>query len=353
MKRQKTEVVVVGNQVAGATILYQLAQLGVPVVALDRADGIATTNGNQRWLHGGGLTKRPSLVRAVRQAYQDMPSIMRQHIHKVGAHFLAFNPEVLDERRNFWRMHRIVFTDLDVSEITGSSALDKPLCADGVLTQDAVIDFPAMVSDLRKESARLGARIIAPATVQHLVREGNRITGVIYESNGEATLLQSRHVITATGAWTPNLLASIGVTLPMQNYKCPVVTLEGELVERITCWMDGDVTLVPFRGTTLVADTTRVPVEDGFDRHPDPAQCAALYERVFDYFPDARRAAVQIRSQHACIKTESTEHGERNQEFTIFDTMHHGLGGLTVTLPGKATLAFVLADVVIQRVLKP
>lgn len=58
-------------------------------------------------------------------------------------------------------------------------------------------------------------------------------------------------------------------------------------MERITAWLDGNgLTLVPYKGRTLVADRRRDPVEGGDDRMIVPKAVEELNENLARCFPD-------------------------------------------------------------------
>jgi len=344
MQHEYSEAVVLGLGAAGAAITEELARLGVPVTALDRMDGVASSLTNQKWKHSGLLYERGEQAVKIWHAYTQSHPLEQRHLLKTGAHFLCRKEETLCEREARWRDWPIPYARLGQEFPVPSSALGKPICTGGFAAFDGILDFPALIADLCAHAARRGARIVGGATVKRLLRDADAVTGVVYEKDGMQTRLDCRYCVVALGAWAPEALRTVGVSLPVSNWKSHVLTVEGELVERITAWLDEPkVTLVPYQGHTLIADTRRTPAAHGFDRAPIAGAADAILDDLALAFPSLRPSALKPMRVHACIKTEFNGAGARNQEAAVFAEAHHGVRGLSVVFPGKASLMFALA----------
>jgi hypothetical protein len=162
------------------------------------------------------------------------------------------------------------------------------------------------------------------------------------------------------------ILEESGISLKplLIRKKCVVITFEGELVPGITvCYdithfdpnrkqlVEADVSLVPYRGTTLAAGTgwSRLgPDVEPRGIEPTAEELEELYMELYQAFPLLWRLRSKAKP-HACIKTElDTGTGPPNVLPQLFDQNHHGVEGLVVTLPGKASLMFDLADRVLD-----
>jgi glycine/D-amino acid oxidase-like deaminating enzyme len=270
-------------------IAYELARCGAQVTALDRTDGRASTLNNQKWKHSGLLYQQRDLAGKMWDAYVDMHPIERRHLLVKGADFLAHQEPTLVEREAMWDDWEIPFKRLAPKALSTNSAPEQRKYVGGFRTPDSVIDFPALLTDLRVHAERLGARIVTRATVKRLVRDGDAVTGVIYEQDGQEVLLRCDHCIVALGGWAPEVLRGIGVHVPVRRWKSHIITVEGELVERITVVLDSPiVTLVPYKGHTLIADTRRTPTEDGNDRIVVQEAVEALKADLAAFFPFLR-----------------------------------------------------------------
>jgi glycine/D-amino acid oxidase-like deaminating enzyme len=347
MRKEDGRIAVLGLVIAGATIARAFARQGHQVTALDRADGVASSRSNQQWEHSGSLYYDHRVLAArLWRAYRDQDPLLRRHLLVAGAHFLAHGEQTLVERDATWADWGIPYARLARDAVLAASVLGQPKVAGGFATPDAVVDYPRVLADLLTEARTAGARMLAGATVRRLVREGDAIAGVVYTlGRGAQILLCCDWCIVTMGAWAPALLREIGVSLPIRNTKSHILTLRGELVPRITVFLDQPrLTLVPYRGRTLVADTRRVAARDGDDRRPEPGAGEALLTDLPACFPRLTRRSLQVEHIHGCIKTEFACAGEaRDQDSCLFGPADHGIVNLTVAFPGKASLAFQLA----------
>jgi len=295
MQHEDTEVVVVGLS-TGAAIVPELARRGVKVTGLDRADGLASTLNNQRWKHGGLLYPRRELAQKLWDAYAHMHPLERRHLRNIGGHFLVRTQEDLDAYEALWRDWGIPFGRLAPNVLRPHRTVGNPVYAGGFLTFDSVIDFPALLPALHAHAMRLGARLLTGATVTRLVRNGETVTGVVYAKDGHEMLLHCKHCIVAMGGWAPEMLRAIGVQLPVQRWKSNILTVDTEIVPRITVWLDAaGVTLVPYAGRTLIADKRCYPATDGNDRTLVPEAVEGLIADLADCFPRLRQRRLAVR----------------------------------------------------------
>jgi glycerol-3-phosphate dehydrogenase len=295
MQHEDTAVVVVGLS-TGAAIVPELARRRVKVIGLDRADGLASTLNNQKWKHGGLLYTWRELAQKLWDAYVHMHPLERRHLRNIGGHFLVRTQEELDAYEALWRDWGIPFGRLAPNVLRPHGTVGSPAYAGGFLTFDSVIDFPALLPALHAQATRLGARLLTSATVTRLVRDGETVTGVVYAKDGHETLLHCKHCIVAIGGWAPEMLRAIGVQIPVQRWKSHILTVDTELVPRITVWLDAaGVTLVPYAGQTLIADKRRYPAADGNDRTLVPDAVEGLIADLADCFPRLRQRRLAIR----------------------------------------------------------
>jgi hypothetical protein len=155
------------------------------------------------------------------------------------------------------------------------------------------------------------------------------------------------------GAWSLPVLEEIGVQLPVRISKCNVILVEGELVDRITVWIRHEVTVVPYRGQTLICDARSFPATSPNDLDPYQPHLELLLADLAQCFPDWPPI---YRAVRGCIKTsELLSNGMPNPRSTIYtelepDTYRHGVKGLTVVFPGKASFMWTVAEKVVASV---
>lgn len=137
------------------------------------------------------------------------------------------------------------------------------------------------------------------------------------------------------------------MTLPLTLWKCVVLSYPLELVPCLTVVLDvrsglaTDTALVPFKGRTLVAESACEEVTEITDLSIDSLRVKQLRSELAKCFP---RIASMTPSAHVCFKLEHRSFALAPDVGShIYHADELGVGGLTVVLPGKASLAFELA----------
>jgi glycine/D-amino acid oxidase-like deaminating enzyme len=351
MRYEKTDIVVLGLSIAGAAVAARLAREGLQVTGLDCGKVTTSTLSNQKWKHSGLYYHLlPDLARQVWEAFVGMHPLERRHLLRRGANFIAHDEAALREREAAWHDLRIPFHRLATPAMRGCGALGQPRSVGGFRTPDSVIDFASLLPDLQTQAQRLGARIVPGATVSRLLRDGDAVTGVEYEESGRLVRLRCRRCVVALGGWATDLLRGIDLSLPVRHWKSHILVAEGELVRRITAWLDPPrLTLVPYKGYTLLANERRDPAHHGDDRALITGVVQSLEADFADCFPSLRRDALKITQVRACIKTESAENcGVPGM--AVFDEAYHQIRGLWVVFPGKASLSPLLAEEIVRQI---
>jgi hypothetical protein len=119
----------------------------------------------------------------------------------------------------------------------------------------------------------------------------------------------------------------------------------------------GDVTLVPFDGKTLAAGTDFKVVYDLGHRRLEnlrrgPSEVKALRAELSQCFTRVRRLKDSDYTPRTCFKIEHFHPGHPDVDVKVYthdgggNGSGHGVSGLIVALPGKASLIFDLARAV-------
>jgi glycine/D-amino acid oxidase-like deaminating enzyme len=257
-------VVIVGGGPGGTGAAYALNKRGVRTTILDAGYRAAAFWRNQKWLHEGLLYLLLNWLLALKLLH-GQPAFLQlagRHVLRRGGHFLSASAHTLQTLETMAHAHHFPVQRLAPQDMASSSPLGAPACVGGFLTGDAVIDFPSALEDVQRQLRH--ARVVRPAEVLRLLTNDHSITGVQYRDKGEVVTMSCDSCILTAGAWSLDLLReSLGVTLPaVKRWQSPVVVFKGELVEKITVSMDNGLTLVPYKGATLVANTRRASVEN-------------------------------------------------------------------------------------------
>jgi len=379
------DVVVVGGA-AGAAIAHKLAEQGRRVTLLFRDDIPGATDTNQKWLHSGLLYPNYELATKAWRNREDDWKIKKRYLKGPPcACILALNRQTVTDRTKMWEEWQEEGHDVPTAEPLTSADKEYLHKAEinfigGWTTKDCVIDFPSMVRDLRldlegnlpdnnhlPELSEKRHRIVRGARVLKLRKENNRIIGVDFECKGKEETLSCELCVLATGAWSYELLRDIGVHLPLIRKKCLILVVKREMLplDQIVVCLDvkkedgtfGDVTLVPFDGKTLAAGTDFKVVYDlGHRRLEDlrwgPSEVEALRAELSQCFTGVRRLKESDYIPRTCFKMEHFHPDHPDVDLKVYTRdggdkgSGHGVSGLIVALPGKASLSFDLARAV-------
>jgi glycine/D-amino acid oxidase-like deaminating enzyme len=259
--------------------------------------------------------------------------------------FLAIHPETIASRVARFgdrdvQASGFEWREMDPYEWVSIGLVGRTNANAGIRAKDSVIDFPALLRDLIQtlpSRQRLLDRRVISVITDTPTGSKRRVTGVLCStSSGEKRFPCDRCVL-AAGAWTPLILEESGISLKplLIRKKCVVITFEGELVPGITvCYdithfdpnrkqlVEADVSLVPYRGTTLAAGTgwSRLgPDVEPRGIEPTAEEIEELYMELYQAFPLLWRLRSKAKP-HACIKTElDTGTGPPNVLPQLFD----------------------------------
>lgn len=352
IRREHSTGLVLGANAAGIGSAYALAQRGEQLTVLDSGFLKASSLKNQKWLQSGANYREKAVALGLWHGFPEMVCMAEKFLLQRGAYFVAQDEEVLCERQHLWKEIGIPHEWVRQEEMPIHSTLGTPNCVSGLMAPDAVVNYPKLLDYMRTQLKDGGqTQIRMGATVKRLLRDGDRITGVLYEENGQQIHLTCDYCIAALGAWSPELLQDIGVTpniLPLKRWTSYIAEVSEELVERITVWVDDPgVTLVPFFGRTLIANTRRLEVHDITNAWATvEEEVDILQAQLAMAFPKLRRQALQVLEVRGCVKTEYSKDGARSQHFAIFGDDVHSVRGLVVAIPGKASSMLALGRAV-------
>ena len=221
----KARAVVIGGGVSGCSVAYHLAKLGwEDVVLLERK---RLTSGTT-W-HAAGLIGqlRPSqnLTRLAKYSaglYADLESEtgVATGLRQNGSISVALTDHRWEELR---RQATLAHTfDVEAQTVTPDEikALYPHLTTDDViggvfLPKDGQCD-PANIAMALAKGARMhGATILEGIKVTEILDNGERVTGLKWEAEGEQGAIDADIVINCGGMWGRDLAAQSGVTLPL------------------------------------------------------------------------------------------------------------------------------------------
>lgn len=332
--RRRLRVAVLGGGIAGASIVAELAAAGVVDVHLVPGTAAGSTAGNQRWLHSGLLYRTQTTARQMWGAHRAVRARWPGALYGPGsASFVVRDAGLRTRLRQRWSGWRLGGGGPRVVE-------DEA----GFRTPDRVIDYPRVTAGLINAAQAGGVTVWSKRSAASIDVDRPRSVVVTLD---DATTLDVDHCIVAAGAWSVGLLGPLGIDLPVVLRRCVVVRFGAEVVPALTVWLDArgssahsqDLSLTPFRGTTIGADPDGDVVDEPGRLDGLAARAAALAAEYAQLAPGVGKAGLE--SFHYCVKLEHRG-GDSRVAMGVLSANAGAAnwpGRLTLAFPGKATLA--------------
>ena len=301
------DVVVIGAGVVGAACAYHLAAKGVHVRLLERGH---VASGSSGACEGNVLAWDKELERELPLALRSAAlwATLAQELDddfeydRKGSVVVAETPEELvaaAERSRTLAGLGVAGEVLDADALRREEPHAAPDLPGGVLyPDDAQVEPRLATAALVRAALRLGAELSTGVTVERIVRGGDgRVTAV--ETDGGR--IDAGMVVVAAGVWSPALLDTAGLALPVRPRKGHVVVLERSPVSfRRKLSEAGYVAAVEAddaalqvamvvestpAGTTLLGSSRQ---HVGFDHEVELSVAGAIARRAARFFPVLR-----------------------------------------------------------------
>lgn len=216
-----SDVVIVGAGISGAAAAWEAARAGAKVTVIDRYGPAAMASG---WTLGGVRVsgRDPAEIPLALAAIRRWPELAAELGAPTGYHrhgnlrLARTGAEVEILREMALRNDR---AGVGIRLVTDRAELRSlaPALSDRVLAatfcpDDGAADPVATVQAFLGAAERLGARMRFGETVLSLAESGGRVTGVVTDKG----TIGADEVILACGIRTPELLAPLGVTVPLR-----------------------------------------------------------------------------------------------------------------------------------------
>ncbi|RBW54807.1 FAD-dependent oxidoreductase [Ruegeria sp. A3M17] len=226
-----TGTLIIGGGAIGLSLAYHLAKRGSnDLTVLERNQLTSGTSWHAAGIVGP-LRATPNMTRLAMAALEVFPTLeaetgMSTGYRQTAGYWLARDPARLDELRRIADLGQVLgltprmvkasgvpLSHLDLSNHVG--ALHVP--------EDANVNPVDLCMAYAKGARDRGVTIREYTGVQSLRKQGGRITGVTLT---DGTELDADQVVIATGAWSRELAASVGVALPLQSVEHMYVVTE-------------------------------------------------------------------------------------------------------------------------------
>jgi len=288
------DVIVIGAGAIGTSIAYQLAKAGVKVMVFERGQvGGEATGASAGMIQINPDRTTPTALSALEiESARLFPALATELLERTGLDIGYRAAPLLhvalhDSEEPGLRAHRAWQADRGVSVewVDRSAALDL----EPALNPDmrAALYYPenrqVMPRDLARGLARaavdLGAVLREGASIDQLLTDGDRVTGVAI--GGDA--VHAAEVVIANGAWASAWSSTLHTPIPVRPVRGQMVALRttGTALRNVVSSLAG-YTLTKPDGSTYVGTTVE---EAGYDVRPTAAGIAGLLANAWRLIP--------------------------------------------------------------------
>ncbi|WP_341303800.1 glycine oxidase ThiO [Pseudomonas sp. TMP25] len=297
MPSYATKIVLIGGGAIGLLSAYQLAASGMSLTLLDRQQA-----GSESSWAGGGIVsplypwRYSAAVTALAHWSQDFyPRLAEQllaqtqidpEVYVTGLYWLDLDDEA--EALAWAQRQGRALQSVDIASVRRA----VPALAEGFgravqMADVANVRNPRLVKALRAALQQMpNVTVHEHCAVSGFSREGGRITGV-HTAQGD---MQADQVVLAAGAWSGELMATLGIELPvvpvkgqMILYKCAEDLLPAMVLAK------GRYAIPRRDGHVLIGSTLE---HAGFDKTPTDEALASLQASAIELLPGLAEANV-------------------------------------------------------------
>lgn len=361
------DLVVVGGGITGVGVAREASRRGIRTLLLEQMDfAWGTSSRSSKMVHGGLRYIAKGDVKLTRDALRERERLIREApylIERLGYWFghrkgkfpgpLAFGVLcAIYDRLAGIRDRRFVPRDEVLREFAG-------FFADGLVGStrytDSVTDDARLVLRALDEAIADGTRALSYVKVVDLVRDGDRVAGVVARDavGGRSFTVRARAVINATGAWADSLRQPItgeSKVRPLRGSHLVFAKSRLPVSEAIVFQHDDDsrpVFIFPWEGTTVVG-TTDLDHRESLDveAHISAVELDYLLRGANAQFPGAMLRASDVVSTYAGVRPvvasgRGLDPSQERREHAVWDD--HGL--VTVTGGKLTTFRTIALDV--------
>ena len=219
------EIAIIGGGVIGSSTAYHLAHQGHNVLVIEQAPDVASTPAAS-WASAGGVRRQgrhPAEAKLASEAierWQTLEQELEADLHyRRGGNLLLAESEVEAEQLETFvhHQHDMGFCDvrlLNREEVRGLvPALNARVVAGSYSPKDGQADPVRTTHAFASAAQRYGATYWNGTAALSLLVTGERVTGI----ETARSHVQAQRVILAAGAWSNDLLAPLGLQLPVHT----------------------------------------------------------------------------------------------------------------------------------------
>jgi sarcosine oxidase subunit beta len=227
---ENTNAIVIGGGIIGCAITYYLTKLGIDTILLEKHDLAAGASRANQGYCGAALYKKPllNLTLASHRLYEELSKELLFDIEFRNTNSLFCIseeyqwPTVKEHLSKSPLKLKILYPD-ELKEI--EPKLSSKLL--GAITyskhsEDYSVNSLKAILSLAYTSKTLGAKIRTFNEVKKIVIKGGKVDSVI-TNNGR---IKANYVVISAGAWSPYLMETVGIKLPVLPQKGQAIVTE-------------------------------------------------------------------------------------------------------------------------------
>jgi len=357
LKRQKTQVLIIGGGITGTGLARDLALRGVQSVLVEQFDINAGASGsNHGLLHSGAryVANDPAAARECKEEGDILKRLGPHCIEQTGGLFVAVEGDderfVADFPAHCARCG-IPARSLDVRRARElEPALSDRLIA-AFQVEDATIDPFKLSLENIWQAQELGSTLMRRTRAVWFQRRGDRIESVLLQDtkSGDELILEVDQVVNAAGAWSRDVALMAGIPIDMVYPKGTLlVTLNRitkHVVNRLRPPSNADI-LVP-GGTVSLLGTTSVKVDSPNGVYPTVEEVNTIVEEEAAMVPELEttryiRAYSGVRPLVG--KQGAGDARTVSRDFSLLDHGPDGVENFTTITGGKFTTYRIMAE---------
>lgn len=353
----KTQVLIIGGGITGTGLARDLALRGVQCILVEKADINAGASGsNHGLLHSGAryVSNDPSAAKECREEGDILKALGPHCIEKTGGLFVAVEGD--DERYvedfpNLCSQCGIPVQAMDLKEAWDlEPALSRKLIA-AYRVEDATIDPFRLSLENIWQAQDYGTILLRNTKVKGFHRAGNRLDSALLRNTktGEEKRVEAEQVVNAAGAWSGEVAAMAGASIPMVYSKGTLLVTHTRITQRVVNRLrqpsNADI-LVP-GGTVSLVGTTSVKMKSLDGVHPTVEEVDLIVKEESEMVPVLEstrylRAYAGVRPLVGAQDEKDSRSVSR--DITLLDHEQDGLENLTTITGGKFTTYRIMAE---------
>jgi glycerol-3-phosphate dehydrogenase len=277
MESGELDLLIIGGGITGVGAALDGAARGLAVGLIEQQDlASGTSRKSSKLIHGGLRYLEQLNFRLVREALRERGLL----VNRIAPHLVQPVPFLLPLRHRIWERAYLGAGVMLYDRMGGSRhvppsrhlsrtgvariapALRDSACVGGVQFWDAQEDDARYVTFVARTAAAHGASIATRVKASELIVEDGRVTGVraFDTETGQPYSIKTRHVATAIGAWTGDLVPeTTAKSIEVRLSKGVHIVLARSAIEMDTGLLartkSGLLFVIPWEGYWLVGDT--------------------------------------------------------------------------------------------------